>query len=282
MFDSRSRKHYEKLRSAGQGMQEHCMEWQIVCSQCLRILREGCKSPKCELPFQLGLLAFVIYPVLPDHPVDPWQLINPREAWLTLVVIAVLEFTNYLLLKLYSSRGLYYSAVLGGMVNNTATIAELSGLLAGVAENKNISAITTTIDFLTIVAMFLRNLLILGMFCARWFTNRHCTIDVMSVAALACIWQQRKRSQGQIGEVDGKPQRSSGAHFVHSDRWPHPATGCLAVLQIRAPASICNTAHNIFTSHCCVPSFNRFSGLHSECKNVMSCCCSWGVNPLKR
>jgi predicted nuclease of restriction endonuclease-like (RecB) superfamily len=27
---------------------------------------------------------------------------------------------------------------------------------------------------------------------------------------------------------------------------------------------------------------NKLSGLHSECRNVMSCCCSWGVNPLKR
>jgi uncharacterized membrane protein (DUF4010 family) len=112
----------------------------------------------------LGLLAFVIYPILPDHPIDPWHLINPREAWLTVVVIAVLGFTNYVLLKLYSSRGLYYSAVLGGMVNSTATIAELSGLLAGRAENESVMALAITIDFLTIVAMFIRNLLILGIF----------------------------------------------------------------------------------------------------------------------
>src|SRR6185437_13900809 len=60
----------------------------------------------------LGLLAFVIFPVLPNRTVDPWQLINPREAWLTVIVIAALGFVNYVLLKLYSSRGLYYTAVL--------------------------------------------------------------------------------------------------------------------------------------------------------------------------
>ena len=70
----------------------------------------------------LGLLAFVIYPVLPDHTVDPWNLINPREAWLTIIAIAVLGFVNYVLLKIYNSRGLYYSAVLGGLVNSTAAI----------------------------------------------------------------------------------------------------------------------------------------------------------------
>ncbi len=75
----------------------------------------------------LGLLAFVIYPVLPDHSVDPWHLVNPREAWLTVILIATLGFVNYVLLKAFRSRGLYYTAILGGMVNSTATIAELPG-----------------------------------------------------------------------------------------------------------------------------------------------------------
>ncbi|HEX4166544.1 MAG TPA: hypothetical protein VHZ55_13840, partial [Bryobacteraceae bacterium] len=38
---------------------------------------------------------------------------KPREAWTTVVPIAALGFVNYLLLKLYSSRGLYYSELLG-------------------------------------------------------------------------------------------------------------------------------------------------------------------------
>lgn len=79
----------------------------------------------------LGLITFVIYPVLPDYTVDLWRLINPRQAWLTIVVFAALGFVNYVLLKLYSSRSLYYSASLGGLVNSTATIAELSGYLNG-------------------------------------------------------------------------------------------------------------------------------------------------------
>jgi uncharacterized membrane protein (DUF4010 family) len=161
----------------------------------------GLQVAEVRSAVQLGLLAFVIYPVLPDHPVDPWQLINPRDAWLTVVVIAVLGFSNYVLLKLYSSRGLYYSAILGGMVNSTATIAELAGLLVGTVENHNILAITITIDFLTIVAMFIRNLLILGIFARAAVPTAAAPLTVMSVAALACIWQQRKRSQGQIGEV---------------------------------------------------------------------------------
>jgi hypothetical protein len=74
----------------------------------------------------LGLLGFVIYPVIPDRFVDPWQLINPRAAWVIVIVIAGFGFANYVLLKLYGTRGVYLSAFLGGLVNSTAAAAELA------------------------------------------------------------------------------------------------------------------------------------------------------------
>jgi uncharacterized membrane protein (DUF4010 family) len=75
----------------------------------------------------LGLIGFVIYPVLPDRFVDPWNLLNAREAWLIVILIAAIGFMNYVLLRLFSTRGVYYTAIFGGLVNSTATIAELAG-----------------------------------------------------------------------------------------------------------------------------------------------------------
>jgi uncharacterized membrane protein (DUF4010 family) len=72
----------------------------------------------------LGLIGFVIYPQLPNGFVDSWSLINPRESWITVIIIAATGFVNYLLPRVYSDRGLLYTAVLGGLVNSTATIAE--------------------------------------------------------------------------------------------------------------------------------------------------------------
>lgn len=159
----------------------------------------GLKVTEIRSAVLLGLLAFVIYPVLPDRPVDPWNMINPREAWLTVVVIATLGFTNYVLLKLYSSRGLYYTAVLGGMVNSTAAIAELAGFLA--LQKDNAMAIAITIDLLTVVAMFVRNLVILAIFARSAVFTAAAPLLVMTVAAVGCIWLQRKHGQNQIGDV---------------------------------------------------------------------------------
>lgn len=73
-----------------------------------------------------GIIAFVIYPVLPPDYVDPWQLVNLSNAWLTVVLIAGIGMINYVLLRLYGQRGLSYAIFLGGLVNSSIAVAELA------------------------------------------------------------------------------------------------------------------------------------------------------------
>jgi hypothetical protein len=68
----------------------------------------------------LGILAFAVYPVLPDHAVDPWGLVIPRAAFVAVLLISALGFVNYVLWKLLGSRGLAATAFLGGLVNSTS------------------------------------------------------------------------------------------------------------------------------------------------------------------
>jgi uncharacterized membrane protein (DUF4010 family) len=130
----------------------------------------------------LGLFGFVIWPLLPSRFIDPWSLIEPRQAWITVIVVACLGFVNYVLLRIYGSRGVNSTAILGGLVNSTATVAELSiRLPAAGLEDKLVPAV-----LLTSAAMFLRNLIILALFAqtaaARaWF-------PLLAMAAVASLW----------------------------------------------------------------------------------------------
>ncbi|MEO8278644.1 MAG: MgtC/SapB family protein [Ideonella sp.] len=73
----------------------------------------------------LAILAIVIYPALPQGPIGPWDLIDPRAAWVTVILIAGIGFVNYILWKLYGTRGAELSSFLGGLVNSTFTAIEL-------------------------------------------------------------------------------------------------------------------------------------------------------------
>ncbi len=74
----------------------------------------------------LAILAIVIYPALPMGAIDPWNLIEPRAAWVTVIMIAGIGFVNYILWKLYGERGTELSGFLGGLVNSNFTVIELS------------------------------------------------------------------------------------------------------------------------------------------------------------
>jgi len=74
----------------------------------------------------LAILAIVIYPALPVGAVGPWGLIEPRAAWITVILIAGIGFVNYTLWKLYGTRGTELSGFLGGLVNSNFTVIELS------------------------------------------------------------------------------------------------------------------------------------------------------------
>jgi uncharacterized membrane protein (DUF4010 family) len=74
----------------------------------------------------LAILSFIVYPVLPTHAIDQWGLIEPQTIWATVILIAALGFVNYVLWKIYGPRGVDIGSFLGGLVNSTATVAELA------------------------------------------------------------------------------------------------------------------------------------------------------------
>lgn len=141
----------------------------------------------------IGLIAFVIYPILPNRFVDRWQLINPREIWIVIIVVAGIGFVNYILLRLYGMKGLYYTALLGGLVNSTATVVDLSPSLAAAGEDA--SRLGQTIILLTSVAMFTRNLVIVAIFAFPAFTDAFWPLASMAVFAAVVAWIRRGAAQ---------------------------------------------------------------------------------------
>ncbi len=136
----------------------------------------------------LALIAFVIYPVLPNRFIDPWRIFNPREAWLIIVLISAIGFVNYILLRLYSARALYYSAIFGGLINSTAAIAELSSLLREAGGDAEVMA--PAINQLTVVSMFARNLALLAVFSAAAGLIALWPIGAMAAVSGVFVWRR--------------------------------------------------------------------------------------------
>jgi uncharacterized membrane protein (DUF4010 family) len=146
----------------------------------------------------LGLLGLVVYPVLPNRFVDRWQLLNPRQAWLTVIVIASIGFLNYVLLKLYGARGLYLSGFLGGSVNSSAAAVEIA---KSMAIRQVPAGVAVAVLLLTVVAMFVRNLVILILFAPTAVASAAAPMSAMILLALVFVHFSRRAVGSPLPDI---------------------------------------------------------------------------------
>ena len=85
---------------------------------------------------KMGIIALVIYPFLPETTLDPWGVLNPRQVWLFVVMVSLIGYVGYILIRILGAeRGLGLTGVLGGLVSSTAVA---SSMAAEVRENRKI------------------------------------------------------------------------------------------------------------------------------------------------
>jgi uncharacterized membrane protein (DUF4010 family) len=76
---------------------------------------------------EFGLVAFVLYPLLPDAAIDPYGLINPRTLIFVVVVVSTIGFAGFLALRWFGAElALPVTGALGALVNSQATVGALA------------------------------------------------------------------------------------------------------------------------------------------------------------
>jgi uncharacterized membrane protein (DUF4010 family) len=155
----------------------------------------------------LAILAFVVYPVLPPGTLDPRGLNDPREAWITVILIAALGFANYVLLKLYGTRGIELTGFLGGLVNSTVTVTELASRAhasrGGLAEPAFRGVLLAT------AAMLVRNAIILGILAPAALLDAGLPLLLMCAAATLPVILRGWRLARRPGELSDEPPIAS-------------------------------------------------------------------------
>ncbi|WP_200762263.1 MgtC/SapB family protein [Nitrosophilus alvini] len=73
------------------------------------------------------IMTFVVLPVLPNRPVDPFGVINLYKIWLMVVLIVGISFAGYISVKSIGlQKGLLVTGFFGGIVSSTAVAITLS------------------------------------------------------------------------------------------------------------------------------------------------------------
>ena len=76
---------------------------------------------------RLLIATFIVLPLLPDQPIDPWGALRPRSLWMLVLLISSLSLVGYVATRLLGAhRGIPLTGVTGGLVSSTAVTLSFS------------------------------------------------------------------------------------------------------------------------------------------------------------
>jgi uncharacterized membrane protein (DUF4010 family) len=132
----------------------------LVSKKYLREFSDALTHQELINALEFGLIAFVLYPVMPDQPIDPLGLIHPRLLILVIIVVTTIGFVGFLALrKVGHLRGLPIVGGLGGLVNSSAAT---SALAIRAKEKRSLLSGALFGVVLANVAMLVRNLILVA------------------------------------------------------------------------------------------------------------------------
>ena len=144
----------------------------------------------------LAILAIVIYPALPMGTIDPWELVEPRIAWVTVILIAGIGFFNYILWKIYGTRGAELSSFFGGLINSNFTVISLAERVREVGEP--FIPIAYRGVLLAMMAMLMRNATLLLLLAPIALVGALSSFVLMlGVSGILLLWSLHQRASNQ-------------------------------------------------------------------------------------
>ena len=159
----------------------------------------GLKDVELRSAILLAILAFVIYPALPEGAIDRWGVLEPRSILVTVILIAGLGFVNYILLKLYGARGVELAGFLGGLVNSSVAVGELA---TRVRETEGqMTDVAYRGILLAVAAMIIRNGILLAVLAPSALQVALPTLALMLISCAALVFGFRRFSQAPEPET---------------------------------------------------------------------------------
>lgn len=150
---------------------------------------------------QFAVVTAVVLPLVPDQAIGRFDGFNPREVWLMVVFVSAIGLSGYVALRLFGSRGLVLTGLLGGIVSSTAVTMSFSRMAR--AERQPTDALAAGV-LAACGLMFARVLIeavvlapALAAALAPWLLGAF----VLAEAAALIWWRRSSRSSPQAGAL---------------------------------------------------------------------------------
>jgi uncharacterized membrane protein (DUF4010 family) len=162
---------------------------------------------------QFALISLVILPVLPNETYGPYDVLNPRNIWLMVVLIVGISLGGYIIYKFVgSSAGLVLGGILGGLISSTATTVSYARRTANAPDTSSIAAVVLTIASAIVYGRLLIEIAAVAPGFLRVAAGPIGVMLGLSVLLSAAAWFARGGEDGEM-PPQGNPAELKAALF---------------------------------------------------------------------
>jgi uncharacterized membrane protein (DUF4010 family) len=161
----------------------------LVSKYYLKTFTEHLTHRELVNALEFGVFAFVLYPIVPDRPVDPFGVLNPKILVVLIIVVSTMGLIGFLALRRLGPRkGFPIVGALGSLVNSEAVA---SSLASNVRNDRSLTVPVIEGIMLANIVMLLRNLVIVGILSLEivWFMLLP-QMSMVFVAGLLYFWKR--------------------------------------------------------------------------------------------
>jgi uncharacterized membrane protein (DUF4010 family) len=164
---------------------------------------------------QFVAISLIVLPLLPDTAYGPYDVLNPYDIWLMVVLIVGLSLVGYFLYKwLGKNAGTVSNGILGGLISSTATTVTFSRRST---ETENGGRLAAFIIFAASTIALVRVLVEVAVVAPRYFYVIAPPIILeLIIMALLCVglyWHNQNEETDELPEPDNPAQFKSALIF---------------------------------------------------------------------
>ncbi len=159
----------------------------------------GIEEGDVKAIMQFALVTLVILPVLPNRVFGPYEVLNPFNIWLMVVLIVGISLAGYVAYTVFGARaGAVLGGTLGGLVSSTATTVSYARRSADSPTTAGLAALVIMIAAATV---FLRVLVEIAAVARQRFVDIAPPLVAMLVACLLIgllAWRRTRGADPQL------------------------------------------------------------------------------------
>jgi len=170
----------------------------LVAKPKLEAFSRALTPEELNAALELAVITVIVLPALPNRGFGPWQVWNPREIWMVVVLVTALSFVGFVAMRLLGERrGMAVTGAVGGLVSSTAVT------MAMAEKSRSADQLARAAAAAAVVAssiMPLRMAVLAGAVNAGILPRLLPVVFVMSLAGLIAAWLLARRRPDEPGE----------------------------------------------------------------------------------